>query len=248
MTIRMLLKNEPWNVCPGHCFNVGSIIGAGIGLIGASKSAKASKSAANQEYASAMAAVDEDRRQYDQSRTDSEPWRKAGGSAVDEMSRLLGIGGDAASSGYGSLAKPFSMADYQADPGYAFRLQEAQKAIERGASAKGMLKSGAALKALDRYSQDYASNEYASAYDRFNQNQTNLYNRLAGVSGTGQTANSNLASIGQQTAQSIGGHLTDGGSAKAAGTVGASNAWSSGLQGIGNTVQDYFAKNPWIIN
>lgn len=133
---------------------------------------------------------------------------------------------------YGSLSKPFGMSDYQADPGYAFRMSEGQKALERSAASKGGLLSGMAIKATDRYSQGLASQEYQSAYDRYNTNQTNLYNRLAGISGTGQTAASNAGNAGQNYANQAGEYALQKGNVQAAGQVGNTNAWSTGLSNL----------------
>jgi hypothetical protein len=59
-----------------------------------------------------------------------------------------------------------TMAEVSADPGFAFRLQEGLKAIQRSAAAKGTALSGGTMKALERYGQDYSSNEYGNAYNR----------------------------------------------------------------------------------
>ena len=52
------------------------------------------------------------------------------------------------------------------DPGYQFRLQESTRALERSVSASRGVGSGASAKALARYTQDYASNEFAQARGR----------------------------------------------------------------------------------
>ncbi len=232
---------------------VGTAIGVGAGLLGASRQAKASKQAANTQAASAAQATQAQLDMYNQSRMDQMPWLQTGGGAVNQLGYLMGVnpqtpgstgqfGGEggatpfspsSALGGFGSLAKPFSMADYQADPGYAFRLSEGMKALERSSAARGGLMSGAALKGIDKYSQGMASQEYGNAYDRYNANQTNLYNRLAGLSGTGQTSANTLSSTGQNTANQIGNNMTSAGAARAAGQMGSSNAWSTGLNAIG---------------
>lgn len=137
---------------------------------------------------------------------------------------------------YGSLAKPFSMADYQADPGYAFRLAEGQKAIQRSQAARGGLLSGAAVKAANNYAQDSASAEFQNAYNRFNQNQTNLFNRLSGISGTGQQTGSTLANLGQNAVSNANNYLTSGATAQSAAQMANGAAWQSGLTNIGNQV------------
>jgi hypothetical protein len=59
--------------------------------------------------------------------------------------------------------------NFEADPGYGFRLSEGLKALERSAAARGGLMSGGAGKALQRYGQDLASQEYGNAFQRFQQ-------------------------------------------------------------------------------
>jgi hypothetical protein len=47
-------------------------------------------------------------------------------------------------------------------PGYEARFNQGLQARERGAAGRGSLLSGGTLKALNRYGQDYASNEYGN--------------------------------------------------------------------------------------
>lgn len=54
----------------------------------------------------------------------------------------------------------------QADPGYAFRLNEGQRALENAAAARGMLRTGNTWKDLLRYGQDVATSEYDKVYGR----------------------------------------------------------------------------------
>lgn len=53
-------------------------------------------------------------------------------------------------------------------PGYTFRLAEGMKGVENSAAARGGLLSGAALKATQRYGQDFASNEYNNWFQQSN--------------------------------------------------------------------------------
>ena len=52
------------------------------------------------------------------------------------------------------------------DPGYQFRLQEGLKAIRRQGAAGSGGRGGATMKALTKYGQGMASQEFANAYDR----------------------------------------------------------------------------------
>lgn len=138
-----------------------------------------------------------------------------------------------ATGGFGSLAKPFGASDFQADPGYDFRISEGMKALQRSAASKGGLLSGATLKAITRFGQDTASGEYQNAYNRYNTNQTNLYNRLAGVAGTGQTAVNNIGAQGQEYASNAGALTNASAYYNAKGNAANANAWSTGLGNIG---------------
>jgi hypothetical protein len=51
----------------------------------------------------------------------------------------------------------------EATPGYQARFTQGERAIEAGAAARGTILSGGTQKALARYGQDYASNEYNNA-------------------------------------------------------------------------------------
>lgn len=52
------------------------------------------------------------------------------------------------------------------DPGYQFRLQQGIQALENSKAAQGTLRGGAALKALNDYAGQSASQEYGAAYGR----------------------------------------------------------------------------------
>lgn len=71
---------------------VGSIIGAGASLIGASKSAKAAKSASDAQVQAAQIASDTERELYNQGRADQFPGAAAGYTAQNQLMQLLGLG------------------------------------------------------------------------------------------------------------------------------------------------------------
>jgi F0F1-type ATP synthase membrane subunit c/vacuolar-type H+-ATPase subunit K len=74
----------------------------------------------------------------------------------------------------------FEADDFETDPGYDFRRSEGNRGIEQSAAAGGSLNSGASLKALTKYNQDLASDEYGKAFGRW----SDEHNRhLAGVTG-----------------------------------------------------------------
>lgn len=87
------------------------------------------------------------------------------------------------------------------DPGYQFRINEAAKALQGSAAARGGALGGGALRALNQRVQDVASSEYGAAYDRFRQGQTDRFNRLSSLLGVGMNAagqtGANLLGLGQ---------------------------------------------------
>jgi hypothetical protein len=189
--------------------------------------AASSRSAAKTQAGAAQQAADIQKSQFEQIREDQAPYRQAGYNALAEMQRTAGnVPG----------AFKFGAGDYQADPGYAFRLSEGQKALDRQAAARGGLISGGALRAAQRYGQEMGSQEFGNAYNRaltgYNTgvaSENQLYNRQAGLAGIGQTSANLVNQAGQNYATSAGNLMTGGAAAQAAGQVGMANAVTGGL-------------------
>jgi len=200
---------------------------AGATVVGSLIGAKASKSAASTQAAAAGQASDLQREIFEQTRADQAPYREAGYNALANLQRTAGnVPG----------AFKFGAGDYQADPGYAFRLAEGQKALDRQAAARGGLISGGALRAAQRFGQEMGSQEFGNAYNRaltgYNAEvarENQLYNRQAALAGIGQTATNLVGTAGQNYATSAGNLMTGGAAAQAAGQVGAANALTGGL-------------------
>lgn len=203
-------------------------VAAGVGaigsIIGGSMAAGAQKDAAGQQAALGRQQIAENRRQYDLSRADLKPYRDAGYTALSRLSMGTQRGHE--------FDRTFTNADFIKDPGYEFRLAEGQRAQDASAAARGGVLSGGALKALARYNQGEASNEYGAAYDRFNNNLTGRYNRLASLAGVGQTATNTGINAGQNMIANNGAARGQIGDAIGA----AGNATSSMYAGIGNTI------------
>lgn len=197
-------------------------LGAGAIFGGSLLGADAAKKGARAQADAAREAAALQNQQFLQTRADMAPWREAGGRALGQLE-----------AGLPDLTRRFSLADFEVDPGYFFRQAEGEKALDRAASARGMLTSPASLQALLRFNQDLASQEFGNAFNRFNIGQGNEYNRLAGLAGTGQTAATQLGQFGQQNAMGLGNLLTGAAAAQAAGGMGAANALSQGIgQGL----------------
>src|SRR5581483_1138506 len=180
------------------------------------------------------------------------PYQQAGAEALTSLRSLLAPGGD--------LSRTFTAADMKAyDPGYQFRLDEGNKAVQRSAAAGGGALGGATLKALTRYAQGAASSEYANAFDRFMRGQQQRYTMLSGLAGSGQNAATNLADLAASTGARTSGNIMGGaqlaggfgmdaarglaeaqmgaGNAQAAGHVGSANAWNGMLSGLAGSAQ-----------
>jgi hypothetical protein len=147
------------------------------------------------------------------------------------------------SSDYGMLTRKFSAGDLADDPvynsGLQFGLDTGTKAINARATAHGGYDSGATLKALTQFGNDYGSTKANESYNRFNNDNTNIYNRLAGISGTGQTATNNVSNAIQNYGNTSASLMADAGNARAAGIVGEANAWGGALEGVAGAYNSY---------
>jgi len=134
---------------------------------------------------------------------------------------------------FGKYTRDFGMQDFQQDPGYAFRMSEGLKALDRQAAARGGLISGGALKASQRYGQDMASQEYTNAFNRYQTNRANQLNPLQSLMGGAQTAANTLGAAGQNYANQAGEAYMGAGNARASGYIGQGNALAGAMnQGI----------------
>jgi hypothetical protein len=143
---------------------------------------------------------------------------------------------------FGKYARDFGMQDFEEDPGYAFRLGEGAKALNRSAAMRGGLQSGGALKAAARFGQEMGSQEYGRAFNRYQTNRTNQLNPLQSLMGAGLTSSNTLG----ESLNVMGNNLSElqvgAGNARASGYVGGANAMAQGigggLGGIGQNMMD----------
>jgi hypothetical protein len=256
---------------------------AGATLLGAAVGADASKKAANTQAAAATQSVDTskqisdqqialqreqfnaqkalEREQFEYQKSLQAPFQEAGTNALARMR----AGEFAQPGAFKFQTTDYRDMDYQTDPGYAFRLAEGQKALDRQAAARGGLISGGALKAASRYGQEMGSQEFQNAYQRaMAQEGTNYnralteyntdvarsdtgYNRLAAMAGVGQTATDKVGAAGQSMVAGVGSagqNMTTGisnslgnyGNAASDAYMGAANARASGYVGGANAI------------
>lgn len=214
------------------------IIPAAASLIGGSMQASAAKSAAATSAASADRATALQERMYEEGVARQQPYYQAG---VNALAQLTGR--------TGAMPAAFQYRPEQltTDPGYQFRLSEGMRALERSAAARGGLMSGATGRALTRYGQEAASQEYSNAYNRalteYNAakaREAEEYNRLSGLAGTGGTTAQQITSAGQQMASNVGnigmGQAQIAGQARMAGA----SAYGRSLGDIGYLANRYY--------
>jgi hypothetical protein len=92
--------------------------------------------------------------------------------AQDKASKQLLEQQRAAMAMFQPYANPqFTEQDFRADPGYEFRLQEGQRALERSQAARGGLFSGQAMREAQEVGQGLANQTYQDAYNRWLQEQ-----------------------------------------------------------------------------
>lgn len=179
---------------------IGAIASIGGGLLGASgarKAAEAQAAAVN----NGITAIQD---QAKIGRADLAPWRTGGAQAFGQLSDML-------QPGY----------DYTASPGYQWRFNEGQRAVDSSGAAKGLLLSGGQLKDLARFGQGLAAQDYQDSF-----------NRAALVSGQGLSAAGQGAQLGAAAAGSIADLYTQQGNARASGYAGQANAWQNTLGDI----------------
>jgi hypothetical protein len=162
-----------------------------------------------------------------------EPFRQAGMSGQNELMRLLGLGGDAGSTGYGSAAQPFTNQDMYRDPGYGFRVSEGVKALDRSAAARGGLLGGNQLRGVTELGQNLGSQEYQNAFNRYQTERAARLNPLQSLAGQGQSAANTMTGAAGQYGQNQAAIAGNVGNIRASGYINQANALTGALgQGV----------------
>lgn len=185
----------------------------GSALLGASSASKAAKTQA----ASADRSTELQREMFERNIELNAPFREAGITALNKLTPLA------------TEYTPFGMSQFQADPGYAFRMSEGMKGLERSAAARGGLLSGGTLKGIQRFGQDMASQEYTNAFNRYQTERNARLNPLQSLAGVGQTTSQQLGAAGTQMANNVGETMGAAAQARASGYMGQTNALTGAL-------------------
>lgn len=189
---------------------VGSVLGGITGSKGAKKAAKIQAQSAQQQIGAAR-----ENRDYQYNLNQGDIGR--GEWAGSTIAALLGGGGDPAAAGA-------AFDGYRNSSGYDFRLGEGTKAVNTNAYARGMGDSGATLKALERYGQDYGSNEFGK-----------YLSYLGGLSSGGANARGLVAGVGNNFVNQFGQATGNAADAKSNASLISAGNWSNAFNNIGNT-------------
>ena len=187
-------------------FIAGSVISGGASYLGAKEQAK-----------STDRATEEGRRQFERQVELQRPFREGG---IQALNKLIPMAMN---------YKPFSLKDFEVDPGYEFRRREGLRAIENSALASGMGRSGSTLRGLTRYGQELGSEEFMNAFNRYQTNRSAEMNPLLSLAGAAQTSSNTLSDAAGRLGEQIGSNLIQGGVARASGYAGIANAANTGL-------------------
>lgn len=201
----------------------------GSALIGSS----ASGSAADAQVAASAEQARVQKEIFNEQTKLQEPFRQAGLKGQNQLLDLLGLSGNKDAKDYGTLARAFTGQDMYKDPGYAFRLGEGVKALDRSAAARGGLLGGNQLRGVTQFGQDYGSQEYQNAFNRFQAERQARLNPLQSLAGQAQTSANTLTSAAGNLGNVLGESAINAGNARASGYMGSANAISNAIgQGV----------------
>jgi uncharacterized protein YciI len=204
----------------------GAIGGAAIASSGANKAADKQKKAAKK---AAQAQKDA----LAQQMALAKPYVEAGKNALAEYQKLAPY-------------EDFGMKQFQADPGYNFRMAEGLKGLERSAAARGLLQSGGTLKGIQQYGQNLASSEYENAFSRYLSQREARMDPYRYLTGVGQAAAAGQAANVGTTGAALADIAAQRGNVQAAQAAGAAGAIGNAFSSIGQGVGSYYANQPYM--
>lgn len=200
-----------------------SVIGAGAQIFGANKAADAQSKNADRVAQMQQA-------QYQQTREDLSPYRAIGEDAGGRLTNRLS-----------ELTTPISVnpQDFLDSDYYKFLQQQGLKTTQNSAAARGLGKSGAALKGAIAFQKGLDSQEWQNNFNMQNINQTNAFTRLKSLVDVGQNSAAQTGVLGEKAAYNAGTALTGGANAQAA----AANATGNSIAGLANNLGGYAMYN-----
>jgi hypothetical protein len=194
-----------------------------LGYAGSKNQASAATSAADLQSQAAQRAAEQQMQMFTTLNEQQKPYREAGYSALGKIGEMLP-----------QFTKTFTAADLKANlaPNYEFMRQQGLGATGQAANVASPGSNVDLAKTM--FAENYAKSGYQDALNNYRNQQTDIFNRLSGIAGIGQTAQGSAQALGSQTAANIGQLGIGGASALGAGQINAANAMSGGMQGIGN--------------
>ncbi len=114
-------------------------------------------------------------------------------------------------------------------PNYEFMLEQGLRGVGNAANTSGSRLGGNALAGLTRYATDYAGNAYQQAFNNYNTQRNDIFNRLSSIAGLGENAAVGTGNTGVQAGSNISNTMLGGANAAAAGLVGVGNAVNNGI-------------------
>lgn len=141
-------------------------------------------------------------RMYEEGVERSKPFYERGVEAIGTLGDLMAY--NVSPEEQGMFMQRFGQEQFEADPGYQFRRQEGEEALRRQLAAQGQTLSPQVMEALMAQNQGMASQEYNEAFNRYQAEQGNLFNRLASIAGMGQTQAARNTAAGQNMANRVG--------------------------------------------
>lgn len=197
---------------------VAAAVGA-VGVIGAMSAADAQSSAA-------QAATANSNSMYQQTQGHLLPYQQAGATSIGALSGSLNANPTGGVGGTPGLLTQFGPAQLQSNlaPNYNFGLAQGQGALQNQNAAAGGAFGGNSQTGMEAFTANYAQNAYQQAFNNFQAQQTNAYNRLSGVAQIGETAAAGGTTGAPSFAQTQSGTIVGQGTATAGGIVGAANA------------------------
>lgn len=201
--------------------------------VGAAATVGATVYAANKQSSAAKNAQNISQGQYAQDVARNQPFTQAGYDATSALEQGLGIGTDQGTGGYGSLTAPFTTDNWkQLSPAYDFQMQQGQQGVRNADAAGSGALSGAALKDLTYYNQNLANTSFNNAFNQYQTQQGNIFNRLSAIANLGQASANNTAQQGTALAGQAAQSAQNVGTAQANLGTGVGNAVSGGANSL----------------
>jgi hypothetical protein len=221
-------KNDP--ITAALVVGGAGLVGSQISASGQRKAAQTQADATGRAQDQVLAAGREGAAYYD-------PYRELGQTGVNALNANLPF-----------LTRQFTNADLNANlaPNYDFMLKQGQGATMQNANVGG---GGSNVNLANQiFSQNYAKNAYQDAFNNFQAQQTNIYNRLSGIAGLGMQGATGAANAVIGTGTNVA-SLTSGlGNAQAASQIGMANAYTGGVNNATNMGAFYGMnqQNPYV--